>query len=190
MSFGLRPPASLEEKDKFLEIRGDIEDAIDKAGHRIIFAAASNSGKNQPRAFPATCRKVICVHASDGKGEDGGINPEPEPDENFMTLGIAVELLEKGKSVYKSGTSFATPIAAGIAANVLAIAARRTELSNRVKQELKKCDGMRTMFRLMSPHKSIPKYRFVAPWLHWSESWRVKNGSVWLDIENELNGLN
>lgn len=173
-----------------MKIRTSIRDAIDDAGHRIIFAAASNGGLNEPRSFPATCRNAICVHASDGQGNDGRINPAVETDENFMTLGVAIELVEDGKLVYKSGTSFATPIAAGIAASILGIAQRTAKLSDSVKRDLKRCDGMRTMFRIMSQHNSAVGYRYVAPWCHWSASWRVtKLDNAWSDIENELYGL-
>jgi hypothetical protein len=97
MSFGLQHPSSQDDLTEWKSILEDIEKAIREATPRIMFAAASNSGKNNPRTFPSTLRDVICIHASDGNGNDGGINPPSEDgDDNFMTLGIAVELLNEG----------------------------------------------------------------------------------------------
>ena len=107
----------------------------------------SNSGKNDPRAFPASCDQVICVHASEGNGEDGGINPQVESVFNFMTLGMGIELMkrvfESGKKfpkyvkVAKSGTSFATPIGAGIAATVLDLTVRVDTTKSRTEERLR-----------------------------------------------------
>ncbi|KAF0323681.1 pfs domain-containing protein [Colletotrichum asianum] len=123
--------------DRRIQIWRIIEDAMQKASVEqcIMFAAASNAGKNQSRAFPASSRcGVICVHASDGLGNDGGINPIAASGDNFMTLGMGHKLLQRstqtgsGSSgpkwleVHRSGTSFATPVAAGIAATILDLA--------------------------------------------------------------------
>ncbi|KAH6953871.1 peptidase S8/S53 domain-containing protein [Ilyonectria sp. MPI-CAGE-AT-0026] len=142
MSFGLRPPTNPNQKDKWLNVHRDINNVINNAGYRIIFAAVSNGGLNEPCFFSAICRNVICVYASDGKGNDGGINPKGEMDENFMTLGVAVELIAYGEFVYKSGTSYATPIAAGIAASFLHIAQNLTMLFEEAKQDIRRCDVM------------------------------------------------
>jgi hypothetical protein len=108
MSFGLWHPPSQGELEEWNRILEDIKQTIREAAPRIMFAAASSCGKNNPRTFPSTRREVICIHASDGNGNDGGINPTNEDgDDNFMTLGIAVELVNDGKYFYKSGTSFA-----------------------------------------------------------------------------------
>ncbi|KAF5246036.1 hypothetical protein FAUST_1447 [Fusarium austroamericanum] len=86
----------------------------------IMFVAASNKGINTGRSFPATLDTVLCIHAADGKGNKGGMNPDPEPHrDNFSTLGVAIpSIWENG--VYLSGTSYATPVAAAMAAVILA----------------------------------------------------------------------
>ncbi|KAI1463101.1 peptidase S8/S53 domain-containing protein [Daldinia caldariorum] len=153
----------------FLEIELDVKKAIDDALRRgkLLFASASNHGNNQMgRTYPAKHRNVISISASTGKGKDGQISPSPESnDDNFMTLGIAVPLIWKGKRVYKSGTSYATPIAAGFAINALEFVFR--VMGQEHFKELKQSDDfMRCVLRLMS--KEDPSgYRFVAPWLLW-----------------------
>ncbi|KAI1806632.1 hypothetical protein F4811DRAFT_509771 [Daldinia bambusicola] len=153
----------------FLEIELDVKAAIDEASRRgkLLFASASNHGNNQiGRTYPAKHRNVIAISASTGKGKDGQISPSPESnDDNFMTLGIAVPLIWKERRVYKSGTSYATPIAAGFAINALEFVFR--VMGQEHFQRLKQSDDfMRCVLRLMS--KEDPSgYRFVAPWLLW-----------------------
>ena len=95
--------------------------AATKAGHpTVMFAAASNYGLNDPRAFPARDERVICVHAFDGTGGLPNINPpRPKGEASIGTLGCSVKLHFNGKSSYRSGTSYASPILAAITANLL-----------------------------------------------------------------------
>ena len=148
----------------------DLDDIINRAAAagKILLAAAGNHGNNGPRTFPATNRNVICIHASDGKGKDGRISPQPVGnDDNFMTLGIAVPLIWQSNDVFRSGTSFATPIAAGMAADVLEIAKRTIKMTDRQKEHLHSSDGMRRIFQLLSP-MSDGGYRYVVPWSLWN----------------------
>ncbi|RSL68667.1 hypothetical protein CEP54_002672 [Fusarium duplospermum] len=214
MSFGLTRPAPREDGDQAkeqsaLETYNDIvygvETAIRKASPRLMFAAASNSGKNEPRAFPARDNPhVFCVHASEGNGQDGGINPEIGSGFNFMTLGMGLELmnrenilkngraLARHKRVVKSGTSFATPIAAGIAATVLDLAGRVDEIDERVMEKLKRPEGMEKMMRLMSTPKGDVRdrmYYYMAPWHHFTPGWEReerKRRWVWDTINLEF----
>ncbi|KAK0709518.1 hypothetical protein B0T26DRAFT_409317 [Lasiosphaeria miniovina] len=101
----------------------DENDVIDAAvdntvnAGKLIIAAASNNGSLSGRARPARKDGVICIHATDGKGNKGGMNPSPQSKtDNFATIGVAVPCKWKGKDMWKSGTSFAVPIAAGFAA--------------------------------------------------------------------------
>jgi hypothetical protein len=219
LSFGLRQPAAKDDgdeteeqsaRDKYHKIVDEIETAIRDASQpgrpRLIFAAASNSGKNDPRAFPANNNRwVICVHASKGNGEDGGINPEIQSGFNFMTLGMGLELMERenfvknGRArsrfnrVIKSGTSFATPIAAGIAATVLDLASRVDAINPRAKIKLKRPEGMEKMLMLMSTPTPMGGLRdrlyYMAPWHHWKSGWETdasRSRWVWDTINLEI----
>lgn len=217
MSFGLRPPVPRTDGNhaeeslalqNYRKVVDDIETAIRDASvksPRIMFAAASNNGKNGKRAFPAKYGPwVICVHASDGKGNDGGINPPTEYGANFMTLGMGLELMERQwtqtktrtptripiyKTVYKSGTSFGTPIAAGIAATVLDLAARVDAIKDRAREKLRRSEEMVKMLKLMSipKHDVGSDYCFLAPWNHWEKHWQAdetKYRMAWDSINN------
>ncbi|PGG96608.1 hypothetical protein AJ80_09809 [Polytolypa hystricis UAMH7299] len=104
-------------------LKASIRDAYSKT---LLFAAASNEGANRRRAFPARQREVICIHATDANGQPSRFNPSNlQDDNNFATMGEAIEsawpkllCLESNDAyiAYRTGTSFATPIAAGIAA--------------------------------------------------------------------------
>ena len=72
-----------------------LDNAID-AG-KLIIAAASNNGGLSGRARPARQEGVICIHATDEKGNKGAMNPSPIANrDNFATLGVALPFKWKG----------------------------------------------------------------------------------------------
>jgi subtilisin family serine protease len=117
MSFGIR------------EYHGPIKSAIADALHKgtLMFAAASNDGGNSGRAFPAASPGVFCIHSTNGNGSPSDFNPTAhDTDINFSLLGEDVSShWPAGKNGHNahvkamSGTSIATPIAAGLAASIL-----------------------------------------------------------------------
>lgn len=143
----------------------EIEDAIDDAleAGKLIIAAASNSGGVSGRTRPARQDGVICMHATDGLGNKGGMNPSPLPkDHNFATLGVAVPLDWDGEKVWKSGTSFATPIAAGFVAGVLELVKYRCgKLSRRQSKLLRRKQGMGAILKKMAEERD--GYDFIYP---------------------------
>ncbi|EXA53633.1 hypothetical protein FOVG_01375 [Fusarium oxysporum f. sp. pisi HDV247] len=153
-----------------------IDEAIDRAveAGKLIFAAASNNGGISGRARPARSEDVFCVHASDGKGNKGGMNPTPMDNrDNFATLGVAVPSKWKGNEVWKSGTSFATPIAAGFAADVLEFANHKcANLTPMKKKLLHKKRGMQAIFRKMAEKRD--DYHFVHPNRLWPDEMEDK----------------
>lgn len=118
----------------------ELEHAIKHAYYRdvLLFAAASNSGGQLGRAYPAREANVICVHSTDARGNRSPFSPTAVPqDVNLATVGEGVSSAwpihlcsgderaeaEEGEdgmySTVKSGTSYATPIMVGIAAFLL-----------------------------------------------------------------------
>jgi hypothetical protein len=156
------------------ELKQALDPSYEGAARKIVFAAAGNSGGNAPRGWPACRKGVIAVHATDGLGFAANINPNiDEDDENFATLGRDIKLChnpsgktEQDKNVYISGTSFATPIAAGIAANVLEFARHRLNLT--VNQRKLLCSGgcMKKVFREMMGKRG--GYGYIQPWTLWA----------------------
>lgn len=185
MSFGLTDASTTAESF------GRIDEAIRAAdlSRRLLFAAASNVGGNGPRTYPASSSRVICVHAVDGRGNDtGGMNPPVDgwPD-RFATLGLGIQCSWNKKVVYKSGTSFAAPVAAGIAANVLDYAAYSVEqgkLSLQKAKNLREGDGMKKLFtQLLSIKRQ--GYRYVAPWHLWKNE--LDDEYVWGRLRRDFN---
>ncbi|KAF4964966.1 hypothetical protein FSARC_7144 [Fusarium sarcochroum] len=212
MSFGLRLPQTQGNKSKDDSMRQDYEKIIEDIktairdasirSPRLMFAAASNNGKNEHRAFSARYSPhVFCVHASDGYGEDGGINPKTEGGLNFMTLGMDLELfgkrefpkggrlIPKYSPVVKSGTSLATPVAAGIAATVLDLGARVRRFDDKIGKKLRRPEEMEKVLRLMSEAKNDfgGRLHYMAPWRFWNNGWEINDGRArWDAIEEEL----
>ncbi len=83
--------------------------------------------------------------------------------DNFSTVGVGIKSEWEGKIVFKSGTSFATPIAAGIAANILEFA--RTHLTDEMDNlsDLYSYKGMRSFLRAMARSNDMSPFRFILP---------------------------
>lgn len=189
MSFGLRPFYVPE--SSFAKVEGAIHRAA--TARKLMFAAASNCGGNAPRAYPATDERVICVNACDGLGFDAvGFNPPKSRNSDYLsTLGVGIKCFwddggeEGGNYVYKSGTSFATPVAAAIAANVLDFASYSVEKGRMTEQrlrDLRQTQGMRKAFqRFLS--ECIQEHRFVAPWHFWKVG--ANDEYIWQKLEVE-----
>ncbi|RFU35462.1 hypothetical protein B7463_g889, partial [Scytalidium lignicola] len=134
MSFGF-PTCSI---DGYSELESALKNAY--ANDVLLFAAASNNGGQLGRAYPAREPTVICVHSTDANGNRSSFSPTAAGgDINLATVGEAVEsawpvhLCDNDDAANmtmnpnptlsyvrrKSGTSYATPIAAAIAAFLL-----------------------------------------------------------------------
>nr|OQO18056.1 hypothetical protein B0A51_15971 [Rachicladosporium sp. CCFEE 5018] len=151
-----------------------IEKAIEKAQAKkvLIFASASNFGGNQGRSWPAKRRDVFCVHATDALGNPYDRNPSALAGEsNFAVLGVDMqsEWLPNADGstqlVRRTGTSFATPIAAGIAALVISLMQNWQEayVHWRVEQAQRygQLGYMMRIFMLM--HEPRGLYHYVVP---------------------------
>jgi hypothetical protein len=155
-----------------------VAEAILAAAHKIMFAAASNGGRNHPRTYPASDRNVICVHALSGNGDAGSVNPSTKNEHDRLgTLGMGLSLPWNGMAEFKDGTSYATPIAAGIAANWLewlhAVAEGASSSLTAPELANWSCpDGIERIFsKVMSEEALGDRHlRYVAPWHLWREN--------------------
>jgi subtilisin family serine protease len=155
---------------------GDIKTAISHASERaLIFAAARNNGLNQPRAWPAQEPGVFGVYSTDYNGAWSKFNPQEMFESiNLATVGEAVrscwpENLCDGSMTdlmaVKSGTSYATPIAACLAAFLLMFA--QTYMKSEEIRKLKKFNHMRRVITAVfeaswdKDHKR-PDYTYLA----------------------------
>ncbi|GIZ44749.1 hypothetical protein CKM354_000793900 [Cercospora kikuchii] len=142
----------------------------------LVFAAASNFGGNDGVQWPACHDRVICVHAIDGIGNKYARNVTMEDSrKEFATLGCGVKALVK-PGVYgtKSGTSVATPVAAGIASLLLddvllnrsdyirQFSEVNSDHYDRKVQKLRSCMGMSNALRMLSIQRD--GYNCLQPW--------------------------
>lgn len=152
MSFGW--PSS--EFDGFNAVQAAIDNAYGKKV--LMFAAASNCGARLARAYPASSSHVICVHSTNAYGSRSDFSPTAESNAiNIATVGESIEsawpmLLchdypNAGTEfvVSRSGTSYATPIIAGIAAFLLHYA--RIHLTDDEAQALKRREKMELLLK-------------------------------------------
>lgn len=161
MSFGFRARINI------------IDQAIKYAFSKdvILFAAASNDGGNEDVAFPALAYEmVIGINSTNAWGDKSNFTPNTLPrSENFSILGEAVESswpkhLGQGLRQWRSGTSYATPIAAGTAATMLFYTRMKLQRQELVT-ELRTCAGMRKV--LLSMAEERDGYNYLRPWLLW-----------------------
>ncbi|KAF2689750.1 hypothetical protein K458DRAFT_413999 [Lentithecium fluviatile CBS 122367] len=150
----------------------------------LMFAAASNDGKNRPGgiAWPASDPNVICVHSGDGDGTASTFTPDPQDSRRIMVLGECVKsawterLPPAGGHKLMSGTSCAAPIAAGVAALVLDYS--RGFLSPAEWNRLRRIGSMRRVFESMTDRPG-GGYWWIKHW-KWFDS---KSSEGWIEGE-------
>lgn len=145
------------------EVEPVIKDLISR--QKLIFAAASNEGPLGARMWPANRHGVFAIHATNDSGDyNTTLNPGIKSHgDNFAVFGSQVQSYWDGKHRSITGTSFASPVAAAIAANVLEIA-RRT-LPESLAKGLTRYSTMRGLFRdHMSMNNMDGVYHVVTPW--------------------------
>ncbi|WAO84616.1 Subtilisin-like protein [Fusarium falciforme] len=152
----------------------------------ICTAAASNYGSNQTRSFPAKLDQVLCIHAGDGNGNKCEQNPTPlRRSDNLSTLGVCIPSeWEDEEGHYISGTSYAAPVAAGIAANVLRFvryATARGLMTQFQYDYAHSRSGMKRIMLAMCETQQRDGYEFVTPW---RRIWR--EGSTESDVVSKM----
>ncbi len=161
-------------------IRLVVQDASNKG--KIILAAASNSGSIIPDkrvSYPARIQGLtLSIRSATGHGERSHASPKPSNgDDNFMVLGEGIKaawplhLNEGSPTRYVSGTSFATPVAAGIASLVLEFSIQQGKHGPNIAKEsagtLWSYRGIQKIFQNMSAvddQIANGDCRMICPW--------------------------
>lgn len=141
-------------------ISTSILDAVSRRNKKVLFfGAAANFGGNQKEMFPASHEYVISMRAADHLGAYQDFNPPMDiaGPTKYMTLGKDVPATWlSGSSGDKclSGTSVATPIAAGIVGTILAdVRSSMDKLEPGQQEAVEKLwtlSGMRSMLGLIT----------------------------------------
>jgi len=82
--------------------------------------------------------------------------------DNFATLGCRIPSCWDGRDVFITGTSFATPVAVAIAANILELVQQAQDKSQGNPRYFFVYKGMRRLLSGMSSRKG--DYDYVRPW--------------------------
>ncbi|EWG35898.1 hypothetical protein FVEG_14583 [Fusarium verticillioides 7600] len=145
-----------------------LERVLDKLvlNRKLIFAAASNSGGNRSRPWPANHPGVFCIHATNERAVPNlNMNPVAKSSvDNFATLGENIQSYWQGEERCISGTSFATPIAAAMAANILEFVRRNLRVDE--AYALQAYGPMRRLFRykMTDNGETNGAYHCIKPW--------------------------
>lgn len=184
MSFGF--PRGVTEIDP--EITKAIQEDI------LVFAAASNDGRNSSRMYPASKPFVFAIHSTNGKGIKSDFNPPPEYDLNLSILGEYVESAwrtseSSGCTRRLSGTSFATPIAVCLSAFLLAYVPILIPKHEELFRKIQSYDGMRKLLEAIvavdhvgpgSPYKYLAVEKFFNPNENHQD---VVKGTLWKALQ-------
>lgn len=171
------------------DLAHDIDNVLTQhADNTLFFVAASNhAGRKVKVSWPARREGMICIFATDGNVNPYDDNPSPRAGtDNLAFLGVSVEgawpqaLNPLSRSRLQTGTSCATPIAAGVAACILTFT-RRQVVSNLAKlpeaERAEYATNCGTLLRKLQKPQIIKKvmrdlasskrggYDCVAPWL-------------------------
>lgn len=140
----------------------------------VLFAAGHNSGGMHGPSYPASLQEcVICIGSCDGFGNPSGFTPLPTHN-MFCTLGEDVPSpYAKTGSLNKTGSSYATPIAAGIAAVLMDYVKREGQGWAEDEQEhiwkVMTRAGIVGIFGHAEFSLSKQDYKILTPWKLFSE---------------------
>lgn len=137
--------------------------------HKVLmFASTTNYGFAGTNSilYPGRAPEVICVDAAEDTGQLAGFAIEDISQgriERFSAPGLGISSAISGEAM--DGSSFACPLAAGIAALALEFA-RQLPLcdSKSVQEAIQQREGMVRILRKMSKQNSSSSSRFLCPW--------------------------
>lgn len=132
----------------------------------LVFCAAGNPGGNDNIAYPASMRTVICVNSANGEGLPSASNPPADLQDNFAILGEEIPIGSATGIQRVTGTSFASPIAAGLCAFIIRFLREAKGFPREQREDneylLKNCQGIRAVFLVMS--SEIQGFDYIRPW--------------------------
>jgi subtilisin family serine protease len=177
MSFGFESPIDIIDSALRNATQTFKEEGLTRT-RTLIFAATRNDGANKDVAWPARSHDVIGISSTDGNGEISSFNPPDDRSHSiFYALGEAVEVCcpphmkKRNNTTRMSGTSFANPIAAGLAAIVLGYvkmaASRNFESSldlRAVLKRLRTMDGMKAILQHRMNRGTKEGWPRIIPW--------------------------
>ncbi len=136
------------------DIERQITRAVQREKNILVFAAASNDGRNTPRMYPARKSSVFAIHSTDSNGYTSSFNPPPLTDQNLSILREYIEsawLTRDGSGSTRrlSGTSFATPIAVCVSAFLLAYVPMVIPDHEALFHKLQSYDGMQSLLQAL-----------------------------------------
>lgn len=150
-----------------------VSDAIEFADKKgvLLFAAASNYGLTQLNDvfYPARDRRVVSVDAEDGRGNPASFalhSIHGSGTVRYCAPGLSID--SPVAALPMCGSSFACPVAAGVAALVLEFARHKDvalSKSDSVQSALSSAVGMLKIFERMSQQAANrPGFRMLYPW--------------------------
>lgn len=154
----------------FYGLQNVIKDVVAKG--TLVFAAASNYGNMRRVTFPARMKNhVFCIFATNANAKvaDSSLsfNPPGRPRcNNFAILGENIQIDPVPWCKPVSGTSYATSIAAGLAARLLDFSrqeAPKTQI--RKLESLHSFEGMSAIFQKLAAETSASEYQCLRPWV-------------------------
>lgn len=172
MCFGFDSPIPL--------IQGAIEKASKVEKPPLFFAATRNDGAHKSMAWPARTPSVIGISSTMGDGNRSTFNPsenDAHPTLYAFGEGVPVKIVATDNpqgyvTKYVSGTSYATPVAVGLAANLLgcvrmavkACSVEDQRIYKNMSLRLQGMDGMLAVLRHRMCRKDCYNQSSLLPW--------------------------
>ncbi|KDN64032.1 putative subtilase [Colletotrichum sublineola] len=167
----------------------------------LFFAATGNDGAHKAMAWPAKDMSVIGVSSTAADGGASPFNPLEEK-EHYPILyafgeGVPVGVAapdDPGRRItkYVSGTSYATPVAAALAANLLGcirmlvVASREDRiLYGHVPGSLRQMRGMLAVLRRHMQKKHVSGLKSLLPW-DFLKAKLLNNNRILQDVDRTL----
>jgi hypothetical protein len=150
----------------------------------LIFAATGNVAAGNAISFPACLDEVISVSSTDGDHELSKFVPDLRVGKRLCAIGEAIEAAwidQKGSTLpvhsstrRKAGTSYATPVIAGVAAMVMDLIWSDMETFEYQCQTLRTNRGMLAILELMVWKNRDNGIECLKPWIFFNKNrWKA-----------------